>query len=82
MQALKLEELLRLLKLELLLKCSSNELEGKIYCIYMYMLVLLYKGLHVVIVQVQSMQNTRMCETIYSTVISSSSTICTSDIFN
>ena len=60
MQALKLEGLLRLLKLELLLKRSLNELEGKIYCIYM--LVLLYKGLHVVIVQVQSVQNTRMCE--------------------
>ena len=72
MQALKLEGLLRLLKLELLLKRSSNELEGKIYCIYM--LVLLYKGLHVVIVQVQSVQNTRMCE---YTVISSTSTIYT-----
>ena len=52
MHDLKLEELLRLLKLELLLKYSSNELEGKIYCIYIYMLVLLYKGLHVVIVYV------------------------------
>ena len=36
MLALKLEGLLRLLKLELLLKRSSNELEGKIYCIIIY----------------------------------------------
>ena len=32
-QALKLEELLKLLKLELLLKVSVSKLEGNIYCV-------------------------------------------------